>query len=142
MLITSMTVMIVCVIGVHVLFPGAKMVNNSQTENISMNQMVFAEHSTAEIPRAQEPEMGSDFSYQIPSLTLNDEDVQLIQVYFEDGWMDTAANCAFDWVIEVDEADYLYHTECGILQDETGRCKRLEEAERIAVNEILKKYMH
>lgn len=72
---------------------------------------------------------------------LDGDDIVCITEYLSsDGWIMSAANCLCDYTICVNEEIYLYHSECGTIQDGYGKSLPLPEEDKQTLNDILESY--
>lgn len=71
-------------------------------------------------------------------IRLDDKDsAAIMDCLASDDWIMSAANCLCDYTIYVTGEVYHYHSDCGTVQDASGRSLTLNEADKKIFNEIM-----
>lgn len=90
--------------------------------------------------KSEAVDVGEGLLYGKTALTLDEADCAAVLALLQGEWTDGETRCLVDYQLVLDGITYQYHAECGTFQDELRRALTLEEADRLAVNEILQKY--
>lgn len=111
----------------------------SSEEDVSYISDIITENESASDSQSDEEEVDIYFTYKNEEKVISSEHREFVSsLLLSDGWNDGASDCESDFTIKIRNDEFVYHSECGAVNDEAKvRSKNLNDSERARLNDIL-----